>query len=236
MTMLIAAAAVFLAIHLLISGTRVRDTITGTIGEGPYMGLFSLASIGVIVWMAIAYNAAQASGDDRILWVAGIGLHHMALPIILLAFIIGVPGLLTPNPTSVRQEGAAAKAETVRGVLRITRHPFLWGVAIWSAFHLAVNGDEASVIFFGTFLVLSVLGTFSIDTKRKRKLGDAWTGFAAKTSNIPFVASLTGRTTFKPLEYFDWRFFAAVLLYCVVLLFHSKLFGVSPFPNGLRIL
>jgi uncharacterized membrane protein len=234
--MLIAAAVVFLGIHLLISGTRIRDAITGTIGEGAYMGLFSLASIGVIVWMAMSYRAAQASADNSALWVAGIGLHHMALPVVLLAFIIGVPGLLSANPTSVRQEGAASKEGTVRGVLRITRHPFLWGVAIWSAFHLSVNGDEASVIFFGTFLVLSVLGTFSIDAKRKRKLGDAWTGFAAKTSNIPFAAILSRRTTFKPLEYFDWRFFAAVALYCVVLLFHQKLFGVSPFPNGLRIL
>ena len=47
MTTLIAAAAVFLAIHLLIAGTRVRDVISGTIGEGPYLGLFSLASLGV---------------------------------------------------------------------------------------------------------------------------------------------------------------------------------------------
>jgi uncharacterized membrane protein len=236
MSMLIAAAAVFLAIHLLISGTRVRDAITGTIGEGAFMGLFSLASIGVIAWLAISYNAAQASGEDPVLWVAGVGLHHMALPIILLAFIIGVPGLLTANPTSVRQESAASKEGTVRGVLRITRHPFLWGVAIWSAFHLSVNGDEASVIFFGTFLVLAILGTFSIDAKRKRKLGDAWAGFAAKTSNIPFVAILRRKNSFKPLEYFDWRFFAAVLLYCVVLVFHQRLFGVSPLPNGLRIL
>ncbi len=236
MSMLIAASVVFLAIHLLISGTRVRDALTGTIGEGPYMGLFSLASIGVIVWMAMSYKAAQTTGEDPVLWVAGLGLHHMALPIVLLAFIIGVPGLLSANPTSVRQEGSASKEGTVRGVLRITRHPFLWGVAIWSAFHLSVNGDEASVIFFGTFFALSVLGTFSIDAKRKRKLGDAWTGFAAKTSNIPFAAILGKRATFKPLEYFDWRFFAAVLLYCVVLLFHQKFFGVSPFPNGLRIL
>lgn len=236
MPMLMAAAAVFLAIHLLISGTRVRDAITAAIGEGPYMGLFSLASISVIVWLAMSYSAAQASGNDPVFWVAGIGLHHMALPIVLLAFIIGVPGLLSANPTSVRQEGAAGKEGTVRGVLRITRHPFLWGVAIWSAFHLSVNGDEASVIFFGTFFLLAVLGTFSIDAKRRRKLGDAWSGFAAKTSNIPFVAILRGRTSFKALEYFDWRFFAGVLLYCVVLLFHQRLFGVSPMPNGLRLL
>lgn len=234
MTMLILASLVFLAIHLAISGTRVRDAIAGVIGENAYLGLFSLASIGVIVWMAMSYNAAQASGADPILYSTGVGVRHLAIPIVLLAFLIGVPGLLAPNPTSVRQEGTASKAHTVRGILRVTRHPFLWGVALWSAFHLAANGDEASVILFGTFFVLAVLGTFSIDAKRKRKLGVAWREFAAKTSNIPFGALVTGRNRFAADEYFDWRFLVAILIFAAILLAHARMFGVSPFPTGWR--
>jgi uncharacterized membrane protein len=60
--LLIAAAAVFLAIHLLIAGTRARDGLVSALGENAYLGLFSLVSAGVIVWMVAAYNAAQASG------------------------------------------------------------------------------------------------------------------------------------------------------------------------------
>jgi uncharacterized membrane protein len=237
MQMLVAAAAAFLAIHLIVSGTRLRDAITGTIGENAYLGLFSLASVGVIAWLAISYNAANAtlgSGNDPVLYTPGIGLRHLALPIVLLAFLIGVPGLLTANPTSVRQEGAAAKEETVRGILRVTRHPFLWGVAIWSAFHLAANGDEASIVLFGTLFVTALLGTFSIDAKRKRKLGASWTGFAARTSNIPFGAILARRNSFKASEYFDWRFLAAIVIFSAILVSHARLFGVSPFPNGWR--
>jgi uncharacterized membrane protein len=228
MTMLYAAAAVFLGIHLLVSGTRARDAITSTIGEGPYMGLFSLASVGAIVWLAIAYNAAQRSGADSLLYNLGPGARHMAIPAVALAFFLGVQGLLLPNPTSIRQEDSAAKEGTIQGVLRITRHPFLWGVAIWSAFHLAANGDLASVILFGTFLVLSVLGTFSIDAKRKRKMGVAWKVFAAKTSNIPFGVRIGG----KVREFFGWRFWVAALLFLAVLFSHARIFGVSPFPNG----
>jgi uncharacterized membrane protein len=116
--------------------------------------------------------------------------------------------------------------------LRITRHPFLWGVAIWSAFHLSANGDEASVIFFGTFFVLSILGTFSIDAKRRRKMGVAWAAFAAKTSNIPFAAAITGRNSLKLGESFGWRFWVAALLFVTVLFAHAHIFGVSPFPGG----
>jgi len=237
MPMLMAAAAVFLAIHLIISGTRLRDTITGAIGENAYLGLFSLASIGVIVWFAMAFNAASAtlgSSNDPVLYTPAIGVRHLAIPVVLLAFLIGVPGLLSANPTTVRQEGLASKEGTVRGVLRVTRHPFLWGVAIWSAFHLAANGDEAAIVLFGTLFVVAVLGTFSIDAKRKRKLGPAWSGFAAKTSNIPFVAILSGRNSFKAGEYFDWRFLAAILLFAAILFGHARIFGVSPFPTGWR--
>jgi uncharacterized membrane protein len=232
MSLLFAAAAVFLGIHLLISGTRVRDAITGTIGEGPYLGLFSLASVGGIAWLAISYNAASSGGDDRLVYDLGRAAHDLALPLVLVAFLIGVPGLLMPNPTSVRQESALTKDDTVHGILRVTRHPFLWGVALWSAVHLAVNGDLASVVLFGTFLVLAILGTLSIDAKRRRKLGTQWEAFAGKTSNVPFAAILAGRNRFSAREYFDWRFAAAVAIFAVALFAHARVVGVSPFPNG----
>lgn len=232
MSMLLAAAAVFLGIHLLIAGTRLRDAITGVIGENAYTGLFSLASLAGIVWLVIAYNAANGGPDDRQLYALGVGVRHLAIPVVAIAFFLGVQGLLAPNPTSVRQEGAVAKESTIHGVVRITRHPFLWGVAIWSAFHLAANGNLASVIFFGTFLVLSLLGTFSIDAKRKRKLGAAWTEFASRTSNIPFGAVVTGRGALHLGESFGWRFGAAMVIFLAVLFSHAHLFHVSPFPNG----
>jgi uncharacterized membrane protein len=232
MSMLIVAAAVFLAIHLLVAGTRARDGLVSALGENAYLGLFSLVSAGVIVWMVVAYNAAQASGNSRVLYDLGRGVRDLGIPILAIAFLLAVPGLLTPNPTTVRQEHAAQKAGAVRGVLRITRHPFLWGVAIWAAFHVAVNGDQASVFFFGTFLVLALLGTVSIDAKRRRKLGVGWTDFASKTSNVPFGAILSGRTSFSAKEYFDWRFLLALIVFIALLFAHAALFGVSAFPGG----
>lgn len=235
MAMLTAAAAVFLGIHLLIAGTRMRDAITGIIGERPYLGLFSLASIAAIAWLAMTYRAASAvpgSAADPYLYQLGQGVHDLGMVVVALAFWLGVQGLLLPNPTSVQQEAAAAKEGTVQGVLRITRHPFLWGVMLWAGFHTAANGDEASVLFFGAFFLLALFGTVSIDAKRKRKMGAAWEAFAAKTSNIPFAAVLAGRTKLKLSESFGWRFWAAAALFVVILFGHAHIFGVSPFPGG----
>jgi uncharacterized membrane protein len=234
MSMLIAAALAFLGIHFFVSGTHLRDSITGAIGEGPYMGLFALASLATLVWLAMSYNAAEVSADNRTLYDFGVGVKHAAIPIVGLAFLLGVQGLFAKNPTRVRMEAAASDEGTIRGVLRITRHPFLWGVVIWSAFHLTANGDIASVIFFGTFFVLALFGTASIDAKRKRKLGPAWDAFAAKTSNIPFAAIIGGRNRFAAGETFGWRFWAAAAIFVAILFAHAWLFSASPFPNGWR--
>ena len=181
---------------------------------------------------ARAAEAAQAGPDNRQLYNLGRGVHDMGMVVIAIAFWLGVQGLFSANPTSVQQEAAASKEGVVHGVLRITRHPFLWGVVLWAAFHMAANGDLASVILFGTFLLLSLFGTFSIDAKRRRKMGAAWEGFAAQTSNIPFGAVLRGRTRLRLSESFGWRFWVALILFVGVLFAHARIFGVSPFPGG----
>ena len=231
MNMLISAAIVFLAIHFLISGTRLRDTIAGSIGEKPYMGLFSLASLAAIIWLCWAYNVAQASGGDPVFYDLG-HVRDFGIIVVLIAFLIGVPGLTLPNPAAVG--GDAVASGPVKGVITITRHPFLWGVAIWSAFHLVANGDEASIVLFGTFFVLSLFGTVSIDAKRKRKMGSRWDTFAARTSNVPFAAAFTERTRIDWRGIFDWRLLLALALFVIVLFGHLWAFNASPFPNGWR--
>ena len=65
MPSLVAAAAVFVLLHLLVSGTRARDALAGRIGEGPYMGLFSLASVGGLAWLGFAYAGARHGAPTR---------------------------------------------------------------------------------------------------------------------------------------------------------------------------
>ena len=49
------------------------------------------------------------------------------------------------------------------GALRVTRHPFLWGIALFSVGHLATVPTRASLLLFGTLLVVALTGTVSID-------------------------------------------------------------------------
>lgn len=227
MSNLAAAALAFLGLHLLVSGTALRGRIVALTGEKTYTALFAVSTLAALVWLCIAFNRADASVSNTVLFDAGQGFRNTGIVVMALAFALLVPGILRGNPTTPGQEKAAAT-----GVLRITRHPFLWSVTLWSAFHLIAAGTLAATIFFGTFLLLSLAGTHAIDRKVRRKRPADWQVIAAETSNFPFAAIAAGRNRFVAPEYFDWRFSAAVLVFAIDLYFHNALFSMSPFPNG----
>ena len=232
MTVLLAAAAAFVLLHLLVSGTRVRDALTGAVGEGPYMGLFSLASVACLAWLGFAFAGARTASANSLLWVAESGDqgHSNFVLQASTAFLLAVPGLTTPNPTSVRQQAVLERPDAIKGMLRVTRHPFLWGVAIWAAGHILVNGSVAALIFFGSLLLLALFGTTSIDAKRRRTLGKAWDAFAARTSNVPFAAIIARRQRLDLAEIGWWRLALAMAIWAGVLVVHQWAFGMSPLP------
>ncbi len=219
---LVAASAFFLLIHFGVSGTRLRDALVAHLGAGPYRGVFSLASLVGIAWLVYAYRHAPVEP----LWGLLLGFRPAAYGLVFVAFLFVVIGLTTPTPTSVGMESKLAQgAESVRGMVRITRHPFLWGVALWALVHLILNGDLASLILFGALLVLAVGGTASIDAKRRRLFGEQWSPFAKVTSNLPFAAIAAGRNRLGPAvaEIGVLRALAAIIAYAVAFYLHGKL-------------
>jgi uncharacterized membrane protein len=116
------------------------------------------------------------------------------------------------------------------GIQRVTRHPFLWGTALWALSHLAVNGTAADVVLMGGILVLSLGGMRHIDLRREIALGAAWGPVALTTSALPFAALATGRTTMDWQGIGWWRPALALALYAALLFLHPMIFGVSALP------
>ncbi len=226
MTQLILASLFFVGIHFLLSGSTLRDTLTQTIGERTFQILFGLLSLLGIIWLIWAYSEADYIES----WGELYTLRPVIVALMLLAFLFVIIGITTPNPTMLGREALLESSEPAIGILRITRHPLLWGVALWATAHLIINGDFASLIFFGTFLVLALGGTRFVDAKRRRRLGERWQHFVDITSNTPFVAILQKRNQLKLGELGVWRVTAALLAFALLLYFHLTLFGVSPLP------
>lgn len=221
---LVAASIYFLLIHFGVAGTRLRDGLVARIGEGLYRGLFSLASLVGLIWVIYAYHRAPMVA----LWPSPSSLRPLAYAVVFVAFLLAVIGISTPSPTQAGGEAQLRDGrDPARGIVRISRHPFLWGVALWALAHLTMNGDLASLILFGTMLLLAVGGPLSIDAKRRRALGERWTHFAQATSSVPFGAILAGRNSlYAALNEIGFvRPLAAIIIFVLVFHFHGRFFG-----------
>lgn len=219
------ACGYFLLIHFGVSGTRLRDALTARLGEGPYRGAFSLASIIGLVWMGYAYARAPA----LVLWGRLPELRPAAFVVVFVGVLFVVVGLASPNPTMSGMEAMLAKRpETVRGITRITRHPFLWGVGLWALVHLIMNGDLASLMLFGSLSLLAFAGTAVLDAKLRRRLGERWQTFASSTSNVPFGAIAAGRNQLGPAlrEIGLVRPAIAIAVYALIFALHGRVIGV----------
>lgn len=223
MANLVAAAVFFLAIHFGVSGTRLRDSLVSVLGERAFRGLFALASLVGLIWMATAYSHAPHVP----LWGQLLALKPIALPLVLIAFAFIVIGISTPSPTTAGMESQLTREVQVRGMTRITRHPFLWGTALWALVHFVINGDAGSSVLFGSLLLLAVGGTASIDAKRRRTFGERWEHFARETSNVPFAAIVAGRNRLGPAlrEIGVVRPLIAIAIFVAAFALHGRLFG-----------
>jgi uncharacterized membrane protein len=180
--MLALATAAFLVTHF-VSSTPLRAALAGAIGEWPYRGLYSLVAFATLGWMIWAYAAAP-----RELLFAG--FREIAFVLMPIALVLIACGYYR-NPTMVGADKLLRSEDPARGIIRITRHPIMWGVMLWAAAHIVARGDLKALIFFGGFIVLAGLGTILLD--QRKKSNPDWARFAAVTSHLPFVAVLQGR-------------------------------------------
>jgi len=224
---LILASLFFLGLHFGVAATSLRDRLIERLGEKGYRILFaSLALLGLI-WLVYAWRQA-AHGSYIPLWGQPVVFKYLAVLLMPLAFFLVIAGISTRNPARLGQEEMIESGFQPTGVLRITRHPMLWGIALWALLHLLANGDAAAVIFFGTFLVLAIKGSYDLDRKRLRQYGELWRKYQEVTSIVPFQAIFQGKQKLDWGELGWWRIALALVLYGGLLHAHARLFGVAP--------
>lgn len=220
---LLIAALFFVGTHVGISSTSLRPQLIERVGINLYRLLYSLVSLVAIVWLITAYNAAPYVP----LYYDSALLRHLPHILLLPALLLLVTALSQPNPTAVGQNPDPDAAEPARGMLRVTRHPFMWGVGLWAIGHVAANPDLASLVFFGSLLVLALGGAWLQDQRRTKEAPPGWGVFLQRTSFVPFGAVIERRNRFVWSEIGWARLAAALLLYVALLHLHPWLFGVA---------
>jgi uncharacterized membrane protein len=218
MTALVAATAAFLLTHF-VSSTPLRGALVRAMGEWPYRGLYSLAALITLVWMASAY----ADAPRELLWTGPRWLPVVVMPF---AFVLAVCGFAR-NPTAVGAEKLLTSDDPARGMIRITRHPVMWAIMLWAGAHMIARGDVKSLVFFGGFLLLAAVGTLSMDARKQSNPG--WPRFAAVTSHVPFAAILQRRNRLVWSEIGWLGPLIGLIAFAALLAGHQWLFGARPY-------
>ena len=187
MPWLIAGLAVFLGIHSLrMVAPGWRDARLSAMGEGPWKGIYSLVSLAGLLLLIWGY--AMARPEAEILYVPPVWTRHLAWLLMALSFI----AMMVFNLPAGRLKP-------------MLKHPMLLSVKLWAFAHLLANGDAASVLLFGAFLVWAVWNRIAV----KRRGG-------ALPQPGPVVYDLAAVASGLAL----WALF--------VFWAHEWLFGVSP--------
>lgn len=220
---LFTATLVFVGAHLVLSAHPIRGAIAGRIGERPFIGLYSVLVALPFIWTIAAYR--RASTDY--LWIAPIGIKHITLTAMIVAAILAVASVSRNNP-AIAGAPPPKLADGPKGIFRVTRHPFMWGVVLWAITHLMATGDAASAILLGGLATLAIVGTLHSDSRKRRQFGPAWDAYARQSSHLPFLAIAQGRTRFVWAE-IGWRpVVLGFALYMVLLVLHEPVIGIAP--------
>lgn len=200
----------------------LRARLVAAMGRRTYLLLYSLASVLALAWLF----AATFMLDFLPLWDPAPWQAWVPLVLTPIGLVFLLAGLASPNPASItmRRPGGEPGAVTA-----ITRHPVLWGFALWAGSHLVPNGDLRSLLLFGSLLAFALLGMVMGDRRARRALGEDWPAIARTTSLFPFAAILAGRTRMRldaPL--LISVLVAAILTVWLLLGGHAALFGADP--------
>jgi uncharacterized membrane protein len=218
MTELALAAIAFIVTHF-VSSTPLRPALIRRLGERAFRGLYSLVAGATLLWMIRAFAHAPL----ETLWP---GLRPLPSLLMPLAFVLLACGYRL-NPTMVGAEKLLRNDDPARGMIRVTRHPIMWAILLWSGAHVLARGDLASLLFFGTFFAVAALGTATID--RRKSSNPDWARFAAVTSNVPLLAIAQGRNRVVWQEIGWMRPMIGLVVFVAFLHLHPWLFGVRPY-------
>jgi len=188
MTMVLAAAIAFLGTHFLLSHP-LRAPIVGRIGEGAFLGLYSLVAAITLGWLAFAYRTA---GPEQPLWPVDDDLWIIATVLMLAASVL-LMGSLLGNPALPNPGTPGALPAEARGIFAVTRHPMMWSFALWGVSHILVFPILSNLILCGAIILLALVGAALQDRKKQALQPERWRAWKARTSYWPYAAVAAGR-------------------------------------------
>jgi uncharacterized membrane protein len=210
------AFAAFFLTHSIPIRPPLRPWAVARLGHAGFGIAYSALSLAVLAWLIAAAGRAPYVP----LWDWAPWQNHVVLAVMLPVCVILSLAIARPNPFSFGGAHNDRFDPARPGIVRLTRHPLLLALGIWSAAHILPNGDLSHVILFGTFAGFAMLGGRLVDRRRQREMGQRWHDLRAALSECPASLSLTADTLL--------RLAAGLMLYAGLIWLHPLVIGVDP--------
>jgi uncharacterized membrane protein len=175
------AAFSFVATHFAMSHP-LRAPLVARLGERGFLLAYTVVALGTFGWMVWAFGRVPAEPP---LWIVGEAAWLVASLLMWLGSILFL-GSLRNNP-SFPSAGMRTRMPTPRGVFAITRHPMMWGFALWALVHAIVAATPAGLILAAAIGFLALVGATMQDSKKAHLMGEAWAEWRAHTAYVPFA-------------------------------------------------
>ncbi len=216
---LIWALIAFVGTHFLMSHP-LRGAMVGALGEAGFRIAYSVVSIITFIWAIKAFGAAPRGEMEA--WPVPDAIWIAATLLMLFASIL-LAGSFFGNPALPAPGAAHAATQPARGVFAITRHPMMWGIALWGLIHALIAPYQAGLMFTLAMVILALGGALGQDIKKAQLMGEAWSGWKARTSYIPFAGQLTGKNSWASAWPGRTAFLIGVLIWLVASYAHPAL-------------
>ncbi|MBD9648098.1 NnrU family protein [Ensifer sp. ENS09] len=152
MAILVLGIILFLGLHLIrVVAPGFRAGVIESRGKGTWMGIYAILSL--IGLCLIIYGFGQARSETGMLYDPPVFMRHIALLLMLFAFIFLAAGFLPAGRIAVA-----------------VKHPQVLSIKVWALAHLLANGETSSVLLFGSFLAWAVI--LRISLKRRERAGE----------------------------------------------------------------
>lgn len=218
MNNLVFTAALFVGTHFLLSHP-LRAPLAGRIGERGFQIVYSVVAIATFVLMVRAYQAMPA---ELPLWEVGDALWAVASLLVLFASILFL-GSLIGNPALAAPGAEKAAAAPARGVFAITRHPMMWGFALWAVAHIMVVPTPGQILLALALVILALGGSLGQDSKKAKLMGAAWQDWRSRTAFVPFVGQVSGRLSWADAVPRPHALFGGIVVWLVATWAHGAL-------------
>lgn len=181
--LLAVSGALFVGTHFAMSHP-LRATMVRALGERGFTLVYVAVSLATFYAITRFYGPAAVQAPAPV-WPASFAVWIAATFLMWVGSVLFV-GSLRGNPALPTGGSPVKSIGAPRGVFAITRHPMMWGFALWALVHALTNAIPASLVVSATIAILALGGAAGQDMKKQKLIGAPWAEWRRATAFVPF--------------------------------------------------